>query len=97
MYVLIVISAGKNFQNYIPGCILGNYYGKPDESSRKDPDGNKNYRSNLKLPELLFTNKELKEGLCTPCKGRTLLNQECIEGIRCKWLAAHIHIEMLVY
>lgn len=50
MYVLIVISAGKNFQNYIPGCILGNYYGKPDESSRKDPDGNKNYRSNLKDP-----------------------------------------------
>ena len=51
----------------------------------------------LKLLGLLFTKEELKEGLCTPCKGHTLLNQEYIEGIRCKWLAARIHFQMLVY
>jgi len=75
------------------GCILGNPYGKPDErvlipgrtqleikiieASTKSPS-----KFALKLLGLLFTKDEMKEGLCTPCKGQKLLNQEYIEGIR---------------
>jgi len=76
------------------GCILGNPYGKPDEkvlipgrtqleiktieATSKSPR-----KLALKLLGLLFTKNEMKEGLCTPCKGRKLLNQEYIEGIIC--------------
>ena len=86
------------------GCILGNYYGKPDEKvlipgktqmeiKTIEATSKTSRKLALKLLGLLFTKEELKEGLCTPCKGRTLLNQEYIEGIR----SGQVHFQMLVY
>jgi len=40
----------------------------------------------LKLLSLFFTKEQLAEGLCTPMKGKNLLNPEIIEGIRYKSL-----------
>ena len=77
------------------GCILGNPVGKSDEKifipertqmeiKTVEAISKTPRKLALKLLGLLFTKDELKEGLCTPCKGRKLLNQEYIEGIRCK-------------
>ena len=38
----------------------------------------------LKLMDVFFTKEELKTGNCTVAEGRTLLNQQILQGMKCK-------------
>ena len=44
----------------------------------------------LRMLAIFFTSSELEKSNCTKAEGRELLDQEVIQGIKCKWITTSI-------